>query len=370
VKRIAFLVNGREESAIAHRARAFADRLRLRYEIDICYRNRGRIAAIGSFRRLLDSRRPDLTYVLDLGYSGVLAAAWYRRRAGNRLVVDTGDAIHALARSIGRNSLSVALTGWLERFALSSADHVVVRGTRHREWMSERGIEATLVNDGVETDMFAPRDVSGLRKRLGVEHVITVGLVGSSVWSKTQGIGYGWDLIDLISLLRDAPVKGIMIGDGSGIAHLRQRLEQLGLADRVLFLGYQPYESLPDYLSVIDVCLSTQTNDLVGSVRTTGKLPLYLASGRYILASRVGEAELLLPDEMLVEYHGTVDLEYPARLAERMRALMANPARLLAGRNGIEVARSRLDYEVLARRVEEVIRNVLGMARPVAVSRT
>jgi hypothetical protein len=51
----------------------------------------------------------------------------------------------------------------------------------------------------------------------------------------------------------------------------------------------------------MDICLSTQTNDVVGWVRTTGKLPLYLAAGRYVLASRVGEAARVLPEEMLVD---------------------------------------------------------------------
>ena len=87
----------------------------------------------------------------------------------------------------------------------------------------------------------------------------------------------------------------------------------------MLFAGRIAYERLPDYLAALDVCLSTQTNDLAGQARTTGKLPLYLAAGRYILASRVGEAALVLPDDMLLDYHGVVDRDYPARLAGRVR---------------------------------------------------
>ena len=39
------------------------------------------------------------------------------------------------------------------------------------------------------------------------------------------------------------------------------------------------------HLSIMDVCISTQSNDLVGMVRTTGKLPLYLAYGKYVIAN-------------------------------------------------------------------------------------
>ena len=105
----------------------------------------------------------------------------------------------------------------------------------------------------------------------------------------------------------------------------------LGVEDRIVFAGRRPLAELPEILSACDVCLSTQTNDIPGNVRTTGKLPLYLACGRYVLASRVGEAARVLPGEMLVPYEGTVDKEYPSRLAERVRALAAAPSRLSLG---------------------------------------
>ena len=83
---------------------------------------------------------------------------------------------------------------------------------------------------------------------------------------------------------------------------------------------------------------------------------LYLAAGRYILASRVGEAALVLDDEMLVDYHGVVDPEYPARLAARIREVLADRTRLKRGEAGVAIARERFDYDVLARRLGERVR--------------
>ena len=95
--------------------------------------------------------------------------------------------------------------------------------------------------------------------------------------------------------------------------------------------------------------------DIPGNVRTTGKLPLYLAAGRYILASDVGEASLVLPQAMRVEYRGVVDPEYPARLADRIRQLIAHPERLAEGAANVEIARRVFDYGVLSERVGTVI---------------
>jgi glycosyltransferase involved in cell wall biosynthesis len=158
--------------------------------------------------------------------------------------------------------------------------------------------------------------------------------------------------------MKDRPVKGIMIGGGSGIAHLKQRCRQYDIENKVLFPGYVPYEQLPQYLSMIDVCLSTQTNDIVGQVRTTGKLPLYLAAGRFVLASKVGEAAIVLDEKMLVEYEGVKDRNYPEKLRDRIEAIIANPELLNLAAHNVDVARKHFDYAVLTERLAVIIDSV------------
>ena len=98
----------------------------------------------------------------------------------------------------------------------------------------------------------------------------------------------------------------------------------------MVFTGRVNYDELPRYLNLMDVCISTQSNDPVGQVRTSGKLPLYLACGRFVLATDVGEAARVLPREMLVTYNGANDPDYPARLVERLRELLEQPGRSAA----------------------------------------
>src|SRR5439155_1280685 len=234
--------------------------------------------------------RPSVIYVFDISYTAVLSAALYKLIFRNRLVIETGDAITELVRSTGsRGRLGLWLTQLLESIAFRFADRVVVRGSFHKEWLSKRGIDADVIQDGGDTNRFAPQDAGDLRKHYGLDGVLTVGMIGSSVWSEKLGMCYGWDLIEMLRLLKDRPVKGVMIGRGSGIARLKSLCRDYGIEDKILFLGHVLYGELPRYLNLIDICLSTQTNNLVGQVRTTGKLPFYLAAGRSILASNVGE---------------------------------------------------------------------------------
>jgi glycosyltransferase involved in cell wall biosynthesis len=362
VIRVLFLVNGDSMSAAAMRARAFASAFDAGFDVHVEYRTGSRIASIGRFLVALARRRPDVAYVMDMAYSGVLAAGAWRLACRNRMIVDTGDAIAELARSVGeRGRLGLWLTDRLERFGSRVADAIVVRGTKHVELLGDVRKPVVVVQDGVDTASFLPVEDGELRDQLAPEGAFTVGLVGSSVWSERLGICYGWELVEVIHLLRDKPAIGIMIGGGSGIEHLRTRCAELGIEDRVRFVGHIASDELPRYLGALDVCLSTQTNDIPGSVRTTGKLPLYLAAGGVILASCVGEAALVLDGGQLVDYDGVVDREYPRRLAGRIGELMneeeARASTVAANRM---LVRERFEYRELAGRVVDLVATIAG----------
>jgi glycosyltransferase involved in cell wall biosynthesis len=357
---VAFIVNGTKESAMGQRARALAAHLEDRFDIRLAYREGNKLAALFGFLKFLRRVKPQVSYVFDMSYSGVLGAWLYRLWGRNRLIVETGDAIYELMRSTGnRGALGLWLTHRFEKFSLRVADRVVVRGRFHQRWLKALGLQVEVIQDGVDTREFAPLEVEDLRREHGLDEVLTVGLVGSSVWSEKLRMCYGWELVETLRLLKHERVKGVIIGDGSGIPRLRERCREYGIEEKVLFLGYVPYAELPRYLNLIDVCLSTQTNDLVGQVRTSGKLPLYLAAGRYVLASEVGEAAYILNQEMLVKYEGVKDGQYPQKLAERIQSILADPTRLNHAASNVALAKEFFEYSRLAERLGDIIETVL-----------
>lgn len=353
--KVVFLVNGSEAGAIGIRARSFAERLADGSDIRIAYRSDSRVRAIGVFLRVLREVRPAVCYVFDMAYSGIVAATLYRAFHRCRVIVDTGDAVYQLAKSVGtRGRIGLALTWLLEEAGLRLADELVVRSNFHAELVSAKGYRATVIPDGVDPEQFTPSiDAASLRRRFGLEGVLTIGVLGSVIWNQRWQMCYGWELVDVLRLLKDEPVKGVLVGDGDGIEHLRARCEEYGISDKLVFLGRVPYEELPAVLKVMDVCLSTQTDDIPGRVRTTGKLPLYLAAGRYVLATQVGQAALVLPPEMLVPYRGTKDPEYPARLAERIRRILREGG--VDASSNHKIAREHFSYDLLAQRLRPLL---------------
>jgi glycosyltransferase involved in cell wall biosynthesis len=357
---IVFLVNGDAGGAMGTRARSFEQRLNTEFRIETAYRSPSKLRAILDMLRTLMRVRPDICYVFDMAFSGVIAAAVYRSITRCRTIVDTGDAIYELSRLSGsRGPMGLWLTKMLERLSFASSDRVVVRSHPHQEMLRERGISADVVPDGVDMQLFFPMVEPGLRRKYGLEGSVVIGLLGSLIWSPSSQMCYGWELIEILDRLRDLPVKGVIIGDGSGLARLQERCASLGLQDRIVFLGRLPHDDLPRYLNLMDICLSTQTNDAAGQVRTTGKLPLYLACGRLVLSTEVGEAARVLPPYMLIPYNGTKDPEYPERLAGRVRALLEEPACLGQQSVSVAIAEANFEYGILTAKIRQILSELL-----------
>ncbi len=354
---VTFLVHGGANSIEAIRARGLARTLAPE-QVRFCFRGSSRRVSAAEWLRVLGSDPEGLLYVLNTALPGAVLAPYWSLFRGRRFVLDTGDAVYEMARQSGVGAgLKLPLLWLFEQAAQRRASAVVVRGTKHRELLLARGIRRVeVIRDGFGDQVgCTPEDVARLRHRLGLDEHFVLGVMGSTVWSPRLGICYGWDLLQALAGLKDLPVRGLIIGDGNGLEWLRRRAIELGVADRVVFAGRIPYAEVPAYLRLMDVAMSTQTNNLPGQVRTTGKLPEYMAAGRFILASRVGEASLLLPELMLLDYEGEVDRHYPARVAERVR-LLCQRRELLEVRRAMPcLARTLFDYSVLSQQLVNLL---------------
>ncbi len=357
--KVTVLVHGGPQSIEAVRAAGLSRRLPATH-LRVLYREGGRFATARRWHAALRDERPDVLYVLNTALPGAPLAAWWRRVHRLPYILDTGDVILEMARRSGIGAgWRLPILAATEGTAWNNAAMIVVRGTRHREHLERRGLPATLIRDGYAEQQDVPEGaVDALRRKLGLEGRFVVGLMGSLVFSPRLGICYGWDLVRALPRLADLPVTAVVIGDGNGREWLDGEARRLGVTDRLVFTGRIPYAEVPTYLRLFDVALSTQTNNLPGRVRTTGKVPEYMAASRFILASRVGEAELLLPPEMLVDYEGEVDPAYPERLAARIRDLALDPARLSIRESLPVLAATQCSYDVLSQQWLDLVRAV------------
>jgi glycosyltransferase involved in cell wall biosynthesis len=352
-----FFVNGSNTSSASIRAQQFAQKLPTTWKIYFNYRPSPKWKGISTFIQAALRHRPDVIYVMDTAYTGVIAGCLAKSWLDCKLITDTGDVAYELAKSVGTYSRKqLALIQWVEQMAMLRSDAIVVRGSYHKTWLEKQGIfKAVFIPDGVDKAEIEPIDRAESKRNLGLDQYLVVGMIGNMAWSERHQICYGWDIVEALGLLQDLPVKALLVGDGDGRSILEQRVEALGIRDRLIFTGRVPYEELSQYLAAMDVCVSTQSNDLVGMVRTTGKLPLYLAHGKYVIATDVGEASRVLPSVgCLLPYEGVRDDQHPARLADHLRLLRKEPHRLQVSEAAQQVARDNFDYQLLAHRLEKL----------------
>jgi glycosyltransferase involved in cell wall biosynthesis len=318
----------------------------------LLHREGKRLRSAAAMSRKLRSWSPDVTYLVDLAVAPL--AAWLLAGRPGKLVVDTGDAPKDFLKLVSRSRMKHLAAALLERIGYGSAAQVVVRGPFHAEALAGHySAPIEVVPDGVDLDVFTSRSGTELRQQLGLSDAFVVGVQGNFTWYPALGGGLGWDAVSALQHLADLPVHVVLIGEGPGILELRQLASDAGMPDRLHALGRVSFLLLPDYLALCDVLILTQTNDPSSWVRTTGKLPGYLAVGRPVLASAVGTATQILPESMLLHYDGYWDAAYPQRLAARLRQLYGDPTRIEQGAALRQVAK-QFDYREVAARAADI----------------
>lgn len=115
------------------------------------------------------------------------------------------------------------------------ATHFFACSKEAGNWMFP-GQQVTIVNNGIETDRFAfsPEVRSQVRGELGLKDELVLGHVGRIVPTKNHDF-----LIDIFAEVakRTPDAKLLLMGTGPLEEQVRRKVNELGLADRVRFLG-------------------------------------------------------------------------------------------------------------------------------------
>ncbi|MGA9347869.1 MAG: glycosyltransferase [Anaerolineae bacterium] len=149
-------------------------------------------------------------------------------------------------------------------------------------------------------------------------------------------------------------IKLLVVGDGDIYEDVVQLRKSLGLEDRIILTGKQPYERIPEFVAAADVCLlPSLENDTTREI-VPMKVYEYLAAGKPVVATR-------LPG-LVAEFgtnSGVVYADGPVDALQKAAALAARPeekARLgMASRRYVE---EHADWERAAALFEELLLSV------------
>ncbi|MBU1888240.1 MAG: glycosyltransferase, partial [Candidatus Omnitrophica bacterium] len=129
----------------------------------------------------------------------------------------------------------------------------------------------------------------------------------------------------------------MIAGDGYQAGELKKMSRRLNLNGKLIFTGAIPHELVPQYIAAADVCLACFEENEVTLCKSPLKVVEYLASGRAIVASDVGEVPRMLDGAGILTPPGDVN-----SLADGILKILQNPSL----KNNLErLARERAEKE-------------------------
>jgi phosphatidylinositol alpha-1,6-mannosyltransferase len=127
---------------------------------------------------------------------------------------------------------------------------------------SESAAKLVRIAPGIDTEHFTPRsDAKNLRESLGLGNKKVIVSVGRLVHRKGQDVLIE-SMPEIIKSIDD--VHLLLIGEGPYKQELEKRIKNLGLANRVTFVGRVQYADLPRYICVGDVFAMPSRSRLAG----------------------------------------------------------------------------------------------------------
>jgi glycosyltransferase involved in cell wall biosynthesis len=254
--------------------------------------------------REIESDPPDLIYqrYSRFNWAGVEASL----RTGRPLFLEYNGSEVWMGRHWDRAGL-FSLLERAERLNLAAASRVFVVADVERRNLERAGVPADkiVVNpNGVDVRRFRP-GVGGreARARLGVGADETlVGFVGTfGPWHGATVLARAFNLIP-----REDGVRLLLVGTGSLHESVEDVLREGGALGRAHFAGAVAHEEVPALLDACDVLASPHVPPEDGSefFGSPTKLFEYMAAGKAIVASRLGQIAEVLTDEetaLLVE---------------------------------------------------------------------
>jgi glycosyltransferase involved in cell wall biosynthesis len=290
-------------------------------------------------KRLIGRINPDILhahYFLDYGLYGALCGfkpfvvtSW-----GSDILVDPKKFV---------------ISKYAVKFVLRKADLITCDAEHMREALRRLGAaqeKIRLINFGVDTRKFSLGQKSeGLKAELGIYDSPTV--------ISLRSLNPLYDIESLIKsipmVLREIPnSKFVIAGRGSEETRLKELAKSLGVSLNTKFVGVIPNDELPEYLTTMDVYVSTALSD----AGLSGSTAEAMACGLPVIVTDVADNRRWVADGV----NGfVVPIKDPKSLAEKTIYLLKNEGvRKKFGKISREIIEKTNDYYKEMEKMERI----------------
>lgn len=246
----------------------------------------------------------------------------------------------------------------IERKLFNGADRIIVVSNILKKYLLNQGVgeeKIKVVQNGVDEKLFNPT-ISGesVRKKYHLENEEVIGFAGS-LHQEWQGIGDLLKAAKIICSIKPS-MRFLIVGNTEGQEEIFK-----SAPDNVIFTGLVNHSEVPRYLAAADVLVAPYKleNDLknIGFYNSPVKLLEYMAMGKPIIASRIGQIEEIL------EHRKTGLLTEPGNYKDLVAniSILAEDEQLKKklGTYARNEAENKYTWEQNARRIMEIYEEIL-----------
>lgn len=224
----------------------------------------------------------------------------------------------------------------MEKHLLKIVDTISV-ASKGLEELAEKwnfaGDRTFFIPVGADMDVFSP-DIDGdeIRRRYKIDKRILL----------YQGQLSGSNYVHLFlqaarKVVNDRDdVQVVVVGGGDKLKKAKQVCGELGISDKVLFTNKVPHQMVPKFIAAADVVAATFENNSQVRCKSPLKVVEYMASGKAIVASRVGGVPDMIGDcGILTEPESVDELAHGIEKLlddDKLRRELAYKARIRAKR--------------------------------------
>jgi len=208
----------------------------------------------------------------------------------------------------------------------------------------------------VDTKLFYPfTPPAKLTQRWGIKHDDKV-----IVYIGTLFDFSGLDLVirQFPRVIEEVPqAKLLIVGDGPQRHKLESIILDMGLPEKVGITGFQPYETMPQYINLATICLNPFL--ITGATRDIfpGKIVQYLACAKPVVATPLPGLIAVTPGEEQGLIYATTPEDTTKKI---VRLLKAPEHREKLGRNGLDYVKLTHSYESIANQLETRLREAIS----------
>lgn len=299
--------------------------------------------------KIIRDKQIDLVFLFAAPNSG-----WQTIKMAHKYRVPVVFRLIDVAHQIVPNKIYKYPTLWFEKYVYRNSDLILTLTPKLKDYAVSLGADSRRILvqlGGVDLKRFKPAVKNlNLAKKWEIDGGDKVVLFMGTLYdfSNLDWLAKNWDQVKKVV----PNAKLLIVGNGPLFSKIKNIIKEKNMEDAVIMTDWQPYDLLPDFINISDICINLfEINEITRYIIPT-KLFQYQACARPIVS-------IPLPgmlDILKGEQDGVVYVKNKKDAISNIINLLLNEDNLhIIGKNGLELMREKYGWRKIAESIMSAV---------------